>query len=72
MRKQINRTMALKFDSYKASHYCQFPPDTEEMFYYVEPRIEDTDVMIFGQQELILKHFIFFVNSKLFILASCI
>jgi len=56
MRKQINRTLALKTDSYKASHFLQFPPDTEEMFYYIEPRIEDTDVMVFGQQELILKH----------------
>lgn len=57
MRKQINRTLALKTDSYKPSHYLQFPPDTEEMFYYMEPRIENTEVMVFGQQELVLKHF---------------
>lgn len=56
-RKIINRSLAVKTDSYKPSHWLQFPPDTEEMFYYIEPRVEKQVISVFGQQELVMKHF---------------
>jgi len=49
--------LALKTDSYKCSHWQQFPKGTQSMFYYVEPRIADTDIMMFGTQMLLMKHF---------------
>jgi nicotinamide phosphoribosyltransferase len=45
-----------KTDSYKASHFLQFPVGTTETFYYVEPRIKDTTIKVFGTQMLLEKH----------------
>ncbi len=50
-------SLALRTDSYKASHFLQFPPNTREMFYYVEPRIPDKEIKVFGLQMIIKKHF---------------
>jgi len=51
------QNFAWNSDSYKASHPFQFPPGTEEMFYYQEPRIEGVDIKVFGPQIITKKHF---------------
>jgi nicotinamide phosphoribosyltransferase len=36
------RALCFKTDSYKASHYLQFPEGTESAFYYIESRSPGT------------------------------
>lgn len=50
------RPLCIKTDSYKASHYLQFPAGTTKAFYYIEPRIENTAVTMFGLQYIIKEH----------------
>ena len=35
---RFNRNLAVQTDSYKVSHWLQFPPNTEKAYYYVESR----------------------------------
>ena len=42
--------LILNSDSYKASHWLQYPPDSEYMSSYVEARKGDYDVVFFGLQ----------------------
>jgi len=47
----------LKTDSYKTSHYLQYPPDTKRIFSYLEARGEgDDDIMFFGLQYIINRY----------------
>lgn len=54
----IGRNPALATDSYKASHYLQYPPGTTGMFSYIESRGgEFTHTLFFGLQ-MILKEYL--------------
>jgi len=47
----IDINLILKTDSYKASHYLQYPPEAEGYFGYIMPREDKkTDVVFFGLQ----------------------
>lgn len=49
--------LILDTDSYKASHWLQFPPDTTEMFAYLESRGgRDQEVLFFGLQYLLKRY----------------
>ena len=45
--------LILNADSYKTSHWLQYPPDTEYVSSYVEARKGDYDVVFFGLQAFI-------------------
>ncbi|MBS1794997.1 MAG: nicotinate phosphoribosyltransferase [Acidobacteria bacterium] len=48
-------------DSYKASHYLQYPPDTTRAFFYLESRGSDRDwheTVFFGLQYLLKNYFL--------------
>ena len=47
---------ALATDSYKASHWLQFPPETEQTFYYIESRSKNEQILFFGLQALIREY----------------
>lgn len=47
--------LILNSDSYKASHYLQYPPGTEYVSSYIEARKADTDVMFFGLQAFLME-----------------
>lgn len=47
-----------KTDSYKASHFKQFPPNTEQTFYYAGSRGGAKQIVPFGPQAIIKKHFL--------------
>lgn len=47
--------LAVMTDSYKASHYLQFPPETKRAFYYIAPRVVD-NVRFYGLQMFIKKY----------------
>lgn len=51
-----NFNLALATDSYKASHWLQFPPNTDQTFYYIESRSEDEDILFFGLQALLQEY----------------
>lgn len=54
----VGRNPALATDSYKASHYLQYPPGTTGMFSYIESRGgEFTHTLVFGLQ-MILKEYL--------------
>ncbi len=42
--------LILNSDSYKTSHWLQYPPDSQYMSSYVEARKGDHDVVFFGLQ----------------------
>lgn len=44
--------LILNSDSYKTSHWLQYPPGSEYMSSYVEARKGDHDVLFFGLQAL--------------------
>lgn len=46
-----------KTDSYKLSHFLQFPPGTQRTFYYIESRSEGEELKFFGLQAILKKHF---------------
>lgn len=46
-------TLILNTDSYKASHWLQYPPNTEYLSYYIEARRSEFDVVVFGLQAFI-------------------
>jgi len=48
-------SIVYKTDSYKVSHWLQFPPKTESSFYYIESRGGAEDLMFFGLQAIIKK-----------------
>ena len=49
------RSMVFTTDSYKASHYLQFPPGTEYTYYYIESRGGTDELLFFGLQAIIKK-----------------
>lgn len=49
--------LALMTDSYKASHYKQYPKGTTKVFSYFESRQTDTDITFFGLQAILKKYF---------------
>lgn len=51
-------TLVNKTDSYKASHFLQFPPNTENTFYYIESRGGATEIKFFGAQAILKKYFL--------------
>ena len=48
--------LILNSDSYKTSHWLQYPPDSEYMSSYVEARSGDYDVLFFGLQAFIKEY----------------
>lgn len=40
--------LILNADSYKVSHWLQYPPQTEYISYYIEARSGELDVLMFG------------------------
>ncbi|UDW83957.1 nicotinate phosphoribosyltransferase [Pasteurella canis] len=48
--------LILNVDSYKASHWLQYPPDTKYVSYYVEARNGNFDVVFFGLQAFIKEY----------------
>lgn len=54
----ILRNILLNTDSYKASHYLQYPPDTRGMFSYVESRGGDYDETVFFGLQILLKEYL--------------
>lgn len=48
--------LILNVDSYKASHWQQYPPNTEYVSYYVEARSGNFDVVLFGLQAFIKEY----------------
>ncbi len=54
-----NDSIILRTDSYKASHFLQYPPGTEQIFSYVESRGGPTDwTLFFGLQAIIKEYFL--------------
>lgn len=49
------KNLALSTDSYKASHFLQFPKDVRYAFYYMSARVSDP-VKVYGLQAIIKKH----------------
>lgn len=49
------RNLILCTDSYKASHWLQYPPGTSEMFSYIEART-DEPTLFFGLQAILLAY----------------
>lgn len=54
----ILRNILLNTDSYKVSHYLQYPPDTRGMFSYVESRGGDYDETVFFGLQILLKEYL--------------
>lgn len=54
----IGRNPALATDSYKASHYLQYPPGTSGMFSYVESRGGEFGQTLFFGLQMILKEYL--------------
>lgn len=48
--------LLLNVDSYKSSHWLQYPPDTEYVSYYIEARRADFEVVVFGLQAFIKEY----------------
>ncbi|HHT7856077.1 nicotinate phosphoribosyltransferase [Pasteurella multocida] len=48
--------LILNTDSYKASHWLQYPPNTEYISYYIEARQGNLDVVMFGLQAFIKEY----------------
>jgi len=48
--------LILNSDSYKTSHWLQYPPDSQYMSSYVEARKGDHDVVFFGLQAFIKEY----------------
>ena len=53
---QLPFNLAKATDSYKVSHWLQFPGDTEKLFYYIESRSKDKIIVPFGIQALIKEY----------------
>ena len=43
-------------DSYKCTHYKQYPPGTNNIYSYFESRIEDSDIVFFGLQYYLMEY----------------
>jgi nicotinamide phosphoribosyltransferase len=50
--------LLLNTDSYKASHWLQYPPGTDQTFFYVESRGGDYDRTVFFGLQAILKEYL--------------
>lgn len=48
-----NENLILMTDSYKASHFVQYPPKTTLVHSYIEARSGKMDVLFFGLQYLL-------------------
>ena len=53
----LEKSIMGKTDSYKLSHYLQFPQNTTGTFYYIESRTPDEEIKFFGLQAILKKHF---------------
>ena len=54
----MDTNLILNTDSYKASHYLQYPPQTSHVSSYIESRGGDYDQLVFfGLQAFIKKYF---------------
>lgn len=49
--------LAIDYDSYKAGHWLQFAPDANKLFYYVEPRTPDKEIVVFGLSAILQEYF---------------
>ena len=50
--------LILNTDSYKASHFLQYPPDASAMFSYVESRGGRYDRTVFFGLQMLLKEYL--------------
>lgn len=56
----MNKNRILDTDSYKTSHYLQYPPDTEKVFSYLESRGSEREYetcLFFGLQYILKEYF---------------
>lgn len=51
----MERSLVFTTDSYKASHWKQFPANTEKSYYYIESRGGTDELLFFGLQAIIKK-----------------
>lgn len=51
----MERSLVFTTDSYKASHWLQFPANTEQTYYYIESRGGTDELLFFGLQAIIKK-----------------
>lgn len=49
--------LAIMTDSYKATHWLQFPPNTDYLYYYFESRSDNKNLVFFGLQAILLEYF---------------
>ena len=62
----MDENLILNTDSYKASHYLQYPPGTTGMFSYMESRGGAyPSTVFFGLQMLLMKHFLTPITHKM-------
>lgn len=50
------RSLAVKTDSYKVSHWLQWLKKAKRSFYYYAPRVEDRELMAIGYRYIIKEH----------------
>ncbi|WP_424405556.1 nicotinate phosphoribosyltransferase [Pasteurella sp. PK-2025] len=56
--------LILNVDSYKVSHWLQYPKDTRYVSYYIEARSGDFDVLVFGLQAFIKEYLLKPITQK--------
>ena len=54
----MNKNMILNTDSYKTSHFLQYPPDTEYVSSYIESRGGDYEDTLFFGLQMFLKEYL--------------
>lgn len=54
----ISDNLILNCDSYKSSHYLQYPPGTEKVFSYIESRGGQFDQIVFFGLQMFLKEYL--------------
>lgn len=60
----MNNNIILQSDSYKASHYLQYPQNSQGMFSYIESRTPNTKLIFFGLQYYLKKYFAKPINQN--------
>lgn len=54
----MNRNLILNTDSYKASHFLQYPPGTTKVYSYIESRGSNWDSLVFFGLQMFLKEYL--------------
>ena len=54
----------LATDSYKVSHWKQYPPSTEKIYSYFESRVKEQEIVFFGLQYILKKYLVGSIITK--------